>query len=277
MDLKTLETTSSLAIEAVYKSFWDLIPEKYKLKEKAQRDFEKDERLSQDARLQKVKPLSYTDVEKKDFNKVDEYEIYCSSLSHSDRYFDLQPFFDPQLDFENRLHYKLAGIGYPDRYKTWFIITWNCGSGILKSTLTNRLLDTTTIETPTGEKVVCDFINTEMDVTLCFNSNNLQALLELQEVIRVSQREKQVIYTRLHSILGEIAVSLDLIETGNIAKASRDKSTLCTLTTTIHIDYPVIGNIRPEGGIIKTIHAEYDRENGLGPDNHEVLARDIIS
>lgn len=270
MDLKTLETTSTLAIEAVYREFWRIIPEKYKLKERSQRNPIRDENICNNTNLQKIKPLSYTDVENQN-NNYDEYANYCNNLNSVDKYFDLQPFFDPQLDFENRLHYKLVGINYPERYKTWFIITWNCGSGILKSTLTNRRFDTKTIETPTNEKVVIDFINTEMDVTLCFNSNNIQALLELQEVIRISKREKCVVDTRLHSILGHFPVSLDLIETGNIAKASRDKSTLCTLTTTIHIDYPVIGNVRPQGGIIKHINADYFEQT-----TEEHFVRDTI-
>ena len=37
MDLKDFESTTTYAIEAVYRSYWELIPEKYKLKEKLQR------------------------------------------------------------------------------------------------------------------------------------------------------------------------------------------------------------------------------------------------
>ena len=62
------------------------------------------------------------------------------------------------LDFENRLHYKLVGVNYPDRKGPWFVITWNCGNGILKSDLTNRRFDTQQIITPGGDKVKFDFI-----------------------------------------------------------------------------------------------------------------------
>ena len=49
------------------------------------------------------------------------------------------------------------------------------------------------------------------------------------------------------------------------------------MTLTFRVDYPVIGNVTPVAtGIIKEIHVEYDRPNGEGSDNHEVLARDII-
>lgn len=281
MDLKNLETTSTLAIEAVYRYYWNLIPEKYKLFEKPQRpreglnplDFPRENTC-------KIKPLTYKDVEQKQNptnDLLDDYTIYCQNLQKETK-FNLQPFFDPQLDFENRLHYKLAGVNYPDRKNPWFIITWNCNNGILKSNLSNRRFDTATIETSTGEKVKCDFINTELDITLCFNSNDLQALFELQELIRIIQREKMAVETRPHTILGKIPISLDTIDTGNIAKATRDKSTLCSLTLTIRVDYPIIGNIQSADaiGIIKEFHTEYDKPNGEGPDNHEVLARDII-
>ena len=77
MDLKNLETTSTLAIEAVYKSYWDIIPEKYKLVEKAQRqpdDFP--------PKPIKSTPLTYKGVEKlaEPENEKDDYEIYCEML-----------------------------------------------------------------------------------------------------------------------------------------------------------------------------------------------------
>ena len=274
MDLKNLETTSTLAIEAVYKSYWDIIPEKYKLVEKAQRqpdDFP--------PKPVKSTPLTYKGVEKlaEPENEKDDYEIYCEMLQGK-RVLDLQPFYDPQLDFENRLHYKLAGIEYPKRNKPWFVITWNCNNGILKSSLTNRRFETASVRTLAEKNVKFDFIDSEMDVTLCFNSNNLQALFELQEIIRISRREKYTITAKPHSILTEFPVILQTIDTGNIAKSARDKSTLCNLTLTIRIEYPVIGNVQSTDGIgiIKEFHTEYDRPMGEGPNTHEVLARDIV-
>ena len=282
MDLRNLETTSTYAIEAVYRDYWFQIPEKYRLLEKAQRpihgnyDMEFFENLPEHKKpnIQKTTPLSYRDVEKQE--EKDDYDAYCSLLNNKDQYFDLQPFFDPQLDFENRLHYKLTGINYPNRKNPWFIITWNCGNGLLKSSISNRRFDTADIEVQNGEKVKFDFINSDLDLTLCYTSNSLQALFELQEYLRVSRREKHVVNTRKHSILGSFPVSLFQFDT-SISKMERAKSTLCTLTLSLKLNYIVIGNIRSaEQGIIKEIHAEID-ENGSGVGNHVVLARDIIN
>lgn len=276
MDLKNFETTSTYAIEALYKDYWNQLPEKYRLLEKAQR--QEDYTLEEvKPTQQKSTPLTYASVKAKDTEpeKPDEYQCYCDALNDKEKFFNLQPFYDPELSFSDRLHYKLTGINYPDRKGPWFIITWNCGNGILKSTLTNRRFQSATVETPSGELVTFDFMNTELEVTLCFVSNTMQGLFELQEHIRISRREKAVVNTRQHSILGSFPVSIDLID-GGMAKLARDKGTLCTLTLPIKIDYPIIDNVRSAArGIIKEIHAEIDND-GNGPGEQAILARDII-
>ena len=285
MDLKNFESTSTYAIEAVYRDYWFMLPEKYRLFERAQRQehdnydmsFFEDLPEHQKPKTQKTTPLSYKDVEQKQKDYFeDNYNNYCCVLNDKTKFFDLQPFFDPQLDFENRLHYKLSGISYPKRKHPWFVITWNCGQGILKSSLTNRLFDTAAVQTPSGEDVKFDFINSEMDLTLCFTSNTLQGLFELQEHIRVGRREKHVIETRVHPVLGSFPVSLFQIDSA-LSKLDRSKGTLCTLMLTLKINYLVIGNVRDAAtGIIKEIHSEIDTP-GNGPGEHVMLTTDIIN
>ena len=307
MDLKNLETTTTMAIEAIYKEYWGIIPDRYKLLEKSQRNehgtYDFNEYQNQEEhkkpKVRKTTPLTYKKTEEveEQFLKpetMNDYGWYCEQLKDKDQYFDLQPFYDPLLDFENRLHYKLVGVNYPDRKGPWFIITWNCNNGILKSTLTNRRFDTKTITTPGGDKVKFDFMDTELDVTLCFNSNSMQALFELQENIRIGRREKFVVDSRVHSIIGRFPVTVSLIDTGNIAKSNRERGTLCNLTTTFRIDYPIIGNVQSNNAdIIKVIRAnEYRmdedsrRKDLLGkdvilPDDDEILQelleKDIIT
>lgn len=291
MDLKNLECTSTYAIEAVYREYWHLIPEKYRILEKAERNdhgtYEKDEYDDKINKKTKSKPLSYKDVEKKEDVETD-YDVYCRMLNN-DQYFDLQPFFDPTGDFDNRLHYKITGADYPLRNKIWFVITYNFGNGLLNSSLTRRRFQSALDTTPGGEKVAFDFINVDMDLTLTIYSNSLQALFELQENIMVRQREKHCVNTvRNHSVLGKFPVSLDIISS-SINKLPRDKGTICALTLNVKVDYPVIGNIRGDGGIIKEFHMEIDSviyndndktmslKDKKGPDQHAVLSRDIIT
>jgi DNA-directed RNA polymerase subunit H (RpoH/RPB5) len=112
----------------------------------------------------------------------------------------------------------------------------------------------------------------------------MQALFELQENIRIGRREKFVIDSRIHSVIGRFPVTVSIIDTGNIAKASRDKSTLCNLTVTYRIDYPIIGNVQLDNGdVIKVIRAneytmptDYMDTNLIGkdvilPDNDEII------
>lgn len=273
MDLINFENTTTLAIESVYRDYWNLIPEKYKLKELVQRQPNEKQQSST-----KLKPISYEEVDRKENCIKDDYEIYCDCLNN-DKRIDLQPFYDPQLDFESRLHYKLVGVNYPQRKNPWFVITWNFGNGILKSNLTNRKFDTAEVTTPTGENVKFDFIDTELELTLCFNSNSLQALVDLQEVIRIGRREKHTIDSLPHSILDHFTISQELIDVGNIAKASRDRSTLCTLTLTFKLSYPVIGNvISTDGiGIIKEFDVEGYGGIDTSPEGHALLFKDVIN
>ena len=104
----------------------------------------------------------------------------------------------------------------------------------------------------------------------------MQALFELQERIRISRREKFVIDSRIHSILGRFPVTVSLIDTGTIAKSSRDKGNICNLTVTFRVDYPVIGNVVfDEASIIKVIRANEYRVNE-DITTRSLMAKDVI-
>lgn len=286
MDLRNLETTTTYAIEAVYREYWNLIPERYKLLEKAKRqdDAVYPEHVYEDGleqpHFRKPSPhaLKYSDVEKIERHheeQLNEYDEYCKRMLNKEKFFDLSPFYDPELTFENRLHYKLVGVNYPDRKGPWFVISWNIGNGLLRSSISRRLFQTTTITTPAGDAVTLDFINTELDLTLGIYSNSMQALFELQENIIVGKREKATVDTQVHSILGKFPVSLNIIDS-TVSKLQRDKGTLCVLMLNIKVDFPIIGNVKPAAvGIIKEIHTEIDEYYG-DPHDVTVLSRDII-
>lgn len=285
MDLKNLETTSTLAIEAVYREYWRCIPEKYRLIEKAQRkDYkENPEEFNDLEKKKKSSALKIKELDKKKEEPKSDYEKYLDKLN-SGKYFDLSPFYEPLNDFENRVHYKIVGVDYLDRREPWFVITWNCGNGLLRSSLTRRRFGSRQDYTPAGDLVSFDFINTDMDLTLSIYSNSMQALFELQENIIISKREKCTVTTSQHSILGKFPVSLDIIDS-NIQKLSRDKGTLAVLTLSIKIDFPVIGNVKPvKSGIIKEIHFEIDsvpfevdlKKPPKDPTAKRVISRDII-
>lgn len=284
MDLKNFETTTTYAIQAVYTEYWNMIPEKYRLMEKVP-TVKPPHQHHEISPEKKTKPLSYKQVEETEYEPSNPYEHYCEMLN-SGKWFDIYPFYDPQLDFENRLHYKIAGIDYGDRKKPWFIITWNFGNGLLNSSLTRRRFQTCADKTPGGEEVTFDFINTDMDLTMAIYSNTMQGLVELQENIIVSQREKFTVNTQVHSIIGSFPVSIDTIGS-TLTKMTRDKSTLCNMTLNLKVDFPIIGNVKEaKSGIIKEIHTEYDSvytdlHADITPEtdvtSHAVLARDVIN
>ena len=294
MDLRNLETTTTYAIEALYREYWHIIPERYKLLERAQRTEHGNKLVNVDGvivedetkqRKPKSHPLSYSDVEKLENKPLpgeepiegpySDYHKYVEDLN-SDQFFDFYPFYDPELSFENRLHYKLVGVPYPQRNFPWYVITWNCGTGLLTSSLTRRRFQSAQVTTPAGDKVKFDFINTDLDLTFAIYCNTMQGLFELQENILVGQREKFVVDTRPHSIVGSFPVSVDTIGS-TLTKLDRDKGTLCQMLLNLKVDYPVIGNVQPMyDGIIKEIHTEVDKDGtGPGP-NQVVFGRNII-
>lgn len=216
MDLENLSGTSTLAIQAVYKTFWDMIPQKYKLS--------------------------------KNDNTV----------------LDLEPFYSPQLTFENRLNYKLVKDSYPNRETPWFVITWNTDRGLLKSTLSSRRFQTAYFELPSGTKTHLKFINADMEMTLGIVSNSMTALFELQENILLKMREKMYVVSEPHSVVGPITVALNIIDSDQ-TKLDRDKGTLCYLFVHVRIDFPVFGYRKDlSGGIIEEI-------NLLTKNYHDVL------
>ena len=232
----------------------------------------------QKPKTRSVTPLQYSDVEKREkpleaSDKIEQdYDEYVEHLRDRHKFFDVTPFYDPELNFENRLHMHLTNVDFPSRREPWFIITWNTNNGLLNSSLTRRRFSTTTIQAPNDKFYKFDFINTD---TMAIYSNTMQGLFELQENIIVGKREKAVVNTAKHSILGEFPVSLDIINS-SLTKLPKDKGTLCVMNLNIKIDFPVIGNVQQVyNGIIKEIHTEIDKI-GTGPENVYVYSRDII-
>ena len=207
MDFKNFESTSLLAIEAVYKYFWNFIPDKYKIEE------------------------------------------------NEDALNELEPFYDPTLTFDNRLHYKLTQIEFPKRDKPWFIITWNTENGLLNSTINRRRYQSAIVDNPKLGPLTFKFVNTELRINLGICCNSMAALYELQENIVLKMREKIWVDTKPHSIIGSFPVSLNIIE-ANQTKLERGKGTLCYLTMHISVDYPIIETVKSATkGIIKEIYS----------------------
>ena len=258
MDLRNFETTSTYAMEAVYAAYYEIIPDKYRVE---------DPLLSEQEHPHKPHPkhpISITEVNRIGLAKGIEYEN------------EIYPDYDPELNFSDRFHYRLSNIDYPKRANPWFIITWNFGKGLLKSSLTNRRFDSATCKNQDGDLFKFKFQNVDLDMTLALTSNSLQAAFELQENIIIGRRLQSVAYTRPHLVLGSFPVSFDAIES-DITKYGRDKGTLCSVMLNLKLDFPIIGFVEKiKGGIIKEIHSEVDKL-GTGPKNQYVYGRDIIN
>lgn len=190
---------------------------------------------------------------------------------------DLSPFYDPELTFDNRLHYKLTNIDYPKRSEPWFVITWNPEYGLIRSTLTQRRFQTAVFDTRYGKKRG-KVIRAELTVNFGIVCNTMQGLFELQENFILKERDKIVCHTKPHSILGSFPVCLDVIDTTQ-SKLPRDRGTICYLFVNCRMDYPVIGLVEDAVGVIEQIHSDID--GAVDIENFDIdvgtnLVKDVI-
>lgn len=168
---------------------------------------------------------------------------------------EMYPFYDAELTFDNRMHYKLTNVAYPKRSEPWFIITWNTENGLLKSSLTQRRFQTK-VEEVNGKKLRFKFLNVELSINFGICCNTMEGLYELQENFLLKKREKMIVYTEPHPILGSFPVCLDVVDS-NQNKLPRDKGTLCYLFLQCKIDYHIIGMIEDiTSGIIERINLD---------------------
>ena len=172
---------------------------------------------------------------------------------------DMSPFYDPELSFENRLHYKLSNVDYPKRANPWFVITWNAPEGILRQSLTQRRLKSARVTTKSGESYKFKFQLVELYLTFGIASNSLQAVFELQENLIIHTRDKLTCQTKDHPILGRFPVSMNVIDSNQV-KLPRDKGTLCYLMMQVRVDYPIIGMIERADGVIEDIYSDINND-----------------
>ena len=188
---------------------------------------------------------------------------------------DLEPFYDPKLTFDNRLQYKLVKNGLPNRETPWFVITWNTDKGLLKSTLSSRRFQTTSIELPSGNRTSLKFINADMDVTLGIATNSMAAMFALQENILLKMREKMYVMSEPHSVVGPITVALDDVDSDQ-NKLDRDKGTLAYLFVRIKVDFPVFGYMKDVSkNIIKEINLLVKDYNDMKLSFDKINANDL--
>jgi hypothetical protein len=188
---------------------------------------------------------------------------------------EMAPFYDPELSFENRLHYKLTNVDYPKRAKPWFVITWNAPEGILRTSLSQRRLKSGRVTTKNGDNYKFKFQLVELYLTFGVASNSLQAIFELQENLIIHTRDKVTCTTNEHPLLGKFPVSMNVIDSNQV-KLPRDKGTLCYLMMQIRVDYPVIGLIESGDGIIETIYSDTNNELEQNLSNDTINENTVI-
>jgi hypothetical protein len=152
----------------------------------------------------------------------------------------IQPFYDPELTFENRAQYKMAKIEAPERAEPWIIVTWNTEQGVEPAEAINRRFSTYK-EVDNAQVNSYKYREGSMTINFSCYSNSIGAILEFQENCYLKIRDKQVFEVVGHTVIDPMNVTLESLEM-TLHKLPRDKATLSYLFIRAKVSYPIIGN-----------------------------------
>lgn len=160
-------------------------------------------------------------------------------------------FFDQELTFENRLKYKVTSISFLDRKSPWIALMWNT-EGLQPADNHFRRYDVRVdIEGKPHKGKAC-YVKLPMNIGIVSNSKT--ALDEFQEVFLLNVRPDDKAISCEHPILQDFNVNIMDFNMSNSVKLPRSEGTLSMAMATVTLQYPVVGCLDPNVGIIQTIN-----------------------
>lgn len=165
-------------------------------------------------------------------------------------------FFDQDLSFENRLHYKLAKLPFKDRKTPWVAIMWNV-EGLQPSDENFRRYDVKLKakddkSLPRKGKACL----VKMPIVMSVVSNSMTALMEFEEVFLLNVRPEDMALSAEHPLLEEFTVNIMSNAITNMVKMPRTEGTLCYALVSANLQFPIIGAVS-DNYIIRTINTNY--------------------
>lgn len=205
----------------------------------------------------------------------DEYRIHYINDEATDCY---REFFDQELSFENRLHYKIAKLPFKERKTPWIAIMWNT-DGLFPSDENYRRYDVkfaaTDDESLPKKGKAC---LAKMPITLSVVSNSMTALMEFEEVYLLNVRPDDMALSTRHPILDEFSINImNGAAPTNITKMPRSEGTLCYAMASVILQFPIVG-VPKDQQIIRTIRADfrnYDTKEPMFDSKMIIIGGDI--
>ena len=186
------------------------------------------------------------------YNLVYSYipERYRLKYSKEEAVITPREFFDQELTVENRLKYRASCIPTIDRKSPWIAIMWN--SEGLQPAENFRRIDLKLQYGGAWHKGKGCFVKLPMVMGIVSNSKT--ALDEFQETFLLNMRPDDWTITPNHPLLENFTVNVMDFSFSNTTKLTRTDGTLSMTMAQVTLQYPIIGCIDPNTGIIQVIN-----------------------
>lgn len=160
-------------------------------------------------------------------------------------------FYDQDLTFENRLKYKATSLPYQDRQAPWIALMWNT-EGLQPADNHFRRYDVKIkIEDRIHGAKSC-YVKMPMNIAIVSNSKT--ALDEFQEVFLLNVRPDDSAIAVEHPILEDFNVNIMDFNMTSSVKLPRNEGTLSMAVASTILQFPIIGCVDTETGIIQAIN-----------------------
>ena len=163
----------------------------------------------------------------------------------------MREFYDPELTFENRLKYKLTSIKYFDRHRPWIALMWN-NEGLQPADNHFRRYDVSISIDDKPNKAKACYVKTMMNIGIVSNSKT--ALDEFQEVFLLNVRPDDAAIAVEHPYLNDFVVNILDFNMTQMIKSPRSEGTLAYAVASLPLQFPIIGCVDDNVGIIQTIN-----------------------
>lgn len=178
-------------------------------------------------------------------------EQYRLRYSKEEAVITPREFYDQDLTIENRLKYRATSIPTIERKSPWIAIMWN-SEGLQPAENFRRLDVKYQVDNKWHAAKGC-FVRLPMTIGVVSNSKT--ALDEFQEVFLLNMRPDDWTITAEHPYLSKFTVNIMDFGFSSTTKLARTDGTLAMTMATTYLQFPIIGCIDPNTGIIGTINA----------------------
>lgn len=187
----------------------------------------------------------------------DEYRL---KYSKEEKVITPREFYDQDLTIENRLKYRATSIPTVERKSPWIAIMWN-SEGLQPAENHFRRMDVKFRYKDQDHKAKGCYVRLPM--TMGIVSNSRTALDEFQEVFLLNMRPDDWAIAVEHPLIEDFSVNIMDFNFTSTTKLARTDGTLAMTMAQVYLQFPIIGCVDLNTGIILTINTYLHNMNNV--------------